>query len=64
MARFEERIAGVSSGSGGGSEDTSYRPQWFRRQIDETSQEVSYQYTNEYWECKSKQDWSRCPDIF
>ncbi len=21
-------------------------------------------YTNEYWECKLKQDWSRCDDIF
>uniref|UniRef100_A0A8D8R439 Oxysterol-binding protein n=1 Tax=Cacopsylla melanoneura TaxID=428564 RepID=A0A8D8R439_9HEMI len=63
MERFEERLAGVSPGSQD-TEDSTYKPIWFRKHVDETSQDVSYQYSDQYWECKKKQDWTRCPDLF
>ncbi|XP_066593979.1 oxysterol-binding protein 1 isoform X2 [Prorops nasuta] len=42
----------------------SYEPYWFKKAQDPFTDSVCYQYGGEYWECKSKGDWSRCPDIF
>ncbi|UJR15925.1 hypothetical protein I4U23_002845 [Adineta vaga] len=41
-----------------------YKSKWFKKQYDSLTQSEIYVYTNEYWECKAKQDWSRCDDIF
>ncbi|XP_074602922.1 oxysterol binding protein [Brevipalpus obovatus] len=43
---------------------TSISPSWFKMQIDPTTNNPVHVYTNEYWSCKEKQDWSRCPEIF
>jgi hypothetical protein len=37
---------------------------WFREEIDPYTREPTYKFTNEYWQCKRNQDWSKCPDIF
>ena len=42
----------------------SYEPKWFRKQHDPLTDSQIHIYTNEYWDCKQKQDWSRCHDIF
>jgi hypothetical protein len=41
-----------------------YQSKWFKKQYDSLTDSDIHVYTNEYWECKSKQDWSRCDDIF
>ncbi|MPC71364.1 Oxysterol-binding protein 1 [Portunus trituberculatus] len=37
---------------------------WFRKETDDVTGGLIFRYTHEYWECKERQDWSRCPDIF
>jgi len=39
-------------------------PKWFVQEEDATTGSVIHQYTGEYWQCKERQDWSRCPDIY
>jgi len=47
-----------------GKEYVGYQPKWFTKDKDPQTGNVIHKYTGEYWECKEKQDWSRCPDIF
>lgn len=42
----------------------SYEPLWFKKQEDPFTDSLCHMYNGEYWECKNKQDWSRCPNIF
>ncbi len=39
-------------------------PVWFKKIMDSMTNEERYVFTNEYWECKKRQDWSRSPQIF
>jgi len=41
-----------------------HSPKWFKKERDPVTGQLMYRYTNEYWQCKRHQDWSRCPDIF
>ena len=41
-----------------------YKAKWFQKQYDPFTDSEIHTFTNEYWECKLKQDWSRCDDIF
>lgn len=41
-----------------------YKSKWFKKQHDAFTDSDIHIYTNEYWESKQKQDWSRCEDIF
>lgn len=41
-----------------------YQPSWFRKAKDPTTGNLIHLFTNEYWECKERQDFGRCPDIF
>ena len=42
----------------------SYQSKWFRKQHDPLTDSDMHIYTNEYWECKEKQDWTRCDHLF
>nr|XP_031832165.1 oxysterol-binding protein 1 isoform X1 [Nomia melanderi] len=42
----------------------AYAPLWFKKEQDPYTDSLCYVYGGEYWECKSKGDWSRCPNIF
>ncbi|XP_072750194.1 LOW QUALITY PROTEIN: oxysterol-binding protein 1 [Anoplolepis gracilipes] len=42
----------------------AYEPLWFRKKQDPFTDSRCYVYNGEYWDCKSKGDWSRCPNIF
>ena len=42
----------------------SYTSKWFKKQHDPLTDSEMHIYTQEYWECKQKQDWTRCDDIF
>ncbi|XP_041350213.1 oxysterol-binding protein 1-like isoform X2 [Gigantopelta aegis] len=41
-----------------------YQPMWFKKERDPITGNLIYRSTGEYWDCKVKKDWSRCPDIF
>ncbi|XP_067136347.1 oxysterol-binding protein 1 isoform X2 [Centruroides vittatus] len=41
-----------------------YEPVWFKKQKDPVTGNPIHIFTNQYWECKAKQDWSICPDIY
>uniref|UniRef100_A0A646QFV7 Oxysterol-binding protein n=1 Tax=Hemiscolopendra marginata TaxID=943146 RepID=A0A646QFV7_9MYRI len=41
-----------------------YEPIWFKKQKDPVTGNPIHMYQGRYWECKGKQDWSSCPDIF
>ena len=37
---------------------------WFKAAVDPYTKQKIHVFNNEYWECKAKQDWKRCPDIY
>lgn len=41
-----------------------YTPRWFVQEEDAETGNLIHRFTGEYWQCKEKQDWSRCPDIY
>lgn len=41
-----------------------YEPVWFKKEMDPITGSIAHIYKGGYWECKEKQDWSRCPSIF
>jgi len=43
---------------------TTHEPKWFEKKPDEATGTVAHVYNGDYWRCKDKQDWSRCPSIF
>ncbi|XP_021952007.2 oxysterol-binding protein 1 [Folsomia candida] len=44
--------------------EPGYKPAWFSVAKDQVTGKNMHIYNGEYWECKNKSDWSRCPDIF
>jgi hypothetical protein len=43
---------------------SDHEPAWFKKTIDPYTNQPIHVTKNEYWECKEKQDWKRCPDIY
>ncbi|OTF77643.1 oxysterol-binding protein 1-like protein, partial [Euroglyphus maynei] len=41
-----------------------YEPIWFKKNKDPITDNPVHMFTDEYWKCKEKQDWSACPDIY
>ncbi|KAM7540389.1 hypothetical protein Aperf_G00000035971 [Anoplocephala perfoliata] len=44
--------------------DQSHKPLWFERAIDEDTGLAIMKFNGKYWECKEKNDWSMCPDLY
>lgn len=59
-----EREAEAEKAAKEGRPYPPYEPVWFKKQQDETSDGLVHVYRGDYWECKQKGDWSRCPEIF
>ena len=47
-----------------GTSYTPYQPIWFKQAKDPITGEPVHIFTNEYWTCKEKAEWSRCPNIY
>ncbi|XP_054419700.1 oxysterol-binding protein 1 [Pteronotus mesoamericanus] len=47
-----------------GTHSDPYKALWFELKGDPVTKELTHIYRGGYWECKEKQDWSSCPDIF
>ncbi|KAG1705475.1 Oxysterol-binding protein 1 [Nymphon striatum] len=41
-----------------------YEPLWFKKQKEKWTGNPIHTYTGKYWDCKTRSDWSKCPDIF
>ena len=39
-------------------------PVWFRLVNDPLTNQMVYRFTNEYWSCKKRQDWTKSSNIF
>ncbi|XP_063849848.1 oxysterol-binding protein 1-like isoform X6 [Scylla paramamosain] len=63
-ATRRRREAEAEQAAAEGREYPAYSPMWFRKETDDITGALIFRYTHEYWECKERQDWSRCPDIF
>jgi hypothetical protein len=60
--RLEEKQRAARKRWGG--DETYYRPVWFSKEKDPVEGSLIHVYKGEYWNCKTSQDWKRCPDIF
>jgi len=47
-----------------GTDYVGWEPVWFKKDTDPTTGNLIHIFTGEYWECKDKQDWKKCPDIY
>ena len=43
---------------------SDHEPAWFKKRIDPYTNQPIHVSNNEYWACKEKQDWKRCPDLY
>ncbi|KRZ16763.1 Oxysterol-binding protein 2, partial [Trichinella zimbabwensis] len=48
----------------GGREYKGYEPVWFTKHRDPWTGNIIHSFNGKYWEHKSRQDWSDCPDIY
>jgi hypothetical protein len=44
--------------------NNEHEPIWFKKVIDQYTNQPIHLFKNEYWDCKMRNDWKRCPDIF
>ncbi|XP_067015224.1 oxysterol-binding protein 1 isoform X2 [Anabrus simplex] len=63
-AARREREAAAEKAAAEGRPYPPYEPVWFRKEKEQYTGNVFHMYQGDYWPCKEKQDWSRCPDIF
>ena len=47
-----------------GLENKVYRPTWFQKENDPITGSLLHVFNGKYWDCKSKQQWEGCPDIY
>ncbi|XP_055700325.1 oxysterol-binding protein 1 isoform X1 [Phlebotomus papatasi] len=62
--RRREREAEAESAASEGRPYPPYEPVWFTKLKEEGNDTLFHVYKGNYWECKNKQDWSKCPSIF
>ncbi|CAF1157947.1 unnamed protein product [Adineta steineri] len=60
--RLEEKQRQTRRAKESGGHD-NYTSKWFKKQQDTLTDSEIHMFTNEYWECKQKQDWARCYDF-
>ena len=44
--------------------DATHKPLWFEKVIDEDTGLETMKFNGKYWDCKAKNDWSMCPDLY
>ncbi|XP_045503137.1 oxysterol-binding protein 1 [Colias croceus] len=63
-ARRELESAAEAAAAAGSAGPAPRAPLWFARQAAPGQPHLRHLYNNQYWECKQRRDWARCPDIF
>lgn len=62
--RRRQREAEAERATSDGRPYPPYEPVWFNKEKEEDTDNVIHTYGGQYWDCKTKQDWSKCPSIF
>ena len=63
----DEDNEGSSTSASNGVQDahaSDYEPCWFKKTIDPFTNQPIHIFQNEYWDCKERQDWKRCPNLY
>lgn len=63
-ARRRQREAEAEKAAAEGRPYPPHEPIWFAKQQEEGTENLVHVYKGDYWDCKAKQDWTRCPNIF
>lgn len=63
LARKKREAEAMRATEDGAAHDP-YKALWFERRKDPVTRELTHIYRGGYWECKERQDWDSCPDIF
>ncbi|XP_059049777.1 oxysterol-binding protein 1 isoform X2 [Achroia grisella] len=63
-ARRELEAAAEAAAARGVDPPAPPRPAWFSREAAPGQPHLRHLYNHRYWECKARQDWAGCPDIF
>ncbi|XP_050409853.1 oxysterol-binding protein 1 isoform X2 [Patella vulgata] len=63
-ASRRKREAEAEKAAAEGRDFPPYTATWFKKDKDPITGNQIHQFTGKYWNCKSRQDWSSCPDIF
>ncbi|XP_050666644.1 oxysterol-binding protein 1 isoform X2 [Leptidea sinapis] len=63
-ARRQQEAAAEDAAARGAPSPPGHSPVWFTRAATPGQPHLRHLYNNRYWECKQRQDWSQCPDIF
>ncbi|XP_050525587.1 oxysterol-binding protein 1 isoform X2 [Daktulosphaira vitifoliae] len=70
-AQSISRKISIQDNDNGDDEDTDQenvkslvKPFWFKKDVCKWTKKSCYIFTDEYWSCKQKQDWTRCPSLF
>lgn len=63
VARKKSEQEAVKAASQG-NDYKGYTPKWFQKEEDVQTGAVIHAFTGEYWQCKEKGKWTRCPDIY
>ncbi|XP_025830345.1 oxysterol-binding protein 1 isoform X2 [Agrilus planipennis] len=63
-ASRRQREAEAEKAAAEGRPYPPYMPLWFEQRRDPEVDTIYHMYKDTYWQCKAKQDWSMCPDIF
>ncbi|XP_055861522.1 oxysterol-binding protein 1-like isoform X2 [Biomphalaria glabrata] len=60
----KQREAEAEKARAEGLDYPPYKPTWFQKERDVTTGALMHVYNKQYWDCKDRQDWHMCPDIF
>lgn len=63
-SRRRQREAEAETAASDGRPYPPYEPVWFTKEKEENTDNLVYVFKNDYWDCKNKQEWSKCPSIF
>lgn len=61
--RRQREAAAEAAAAGTSPAPAPEQPAWFSRHQAPTDSTTHF-YTGDYWPCKERQDWTRCPDIY
>lgn len=62
--RRRQREAEAEISTSEGRPYPPYEPIWFNQEREIGTDNVIHVFRGQYWDCKAKQDWSKCPPIF
>ncbi|XP_019623650.1 PREDICTED: oxysterol-binding protein 1-like isoform X1 [Branchiostoma belcheri] len=63
-AKRKQREAEAAQAAGEGKPYEGHKPVWFEKKLDPQTKNFIHMYKGNYWDCKTKGEFSQCPDIY